>query len=88
MFEEMKVFYLNRVGETGLVPVSSSHTTVRTVRYTAVSCFTSLDGRMLFSVIHMSNITLTYFFGFRPILLVRSLNSEHLIFLKTKKLNR
>jgi len=28
---------LNRVGETGLVPASSSHTTVRTVRYTAVS---------------------------------------------------
>jgi len=27
---------LNRIGETGLVPVSSFHTTVRTVRYTAV----------------------------------------------------
>ena len=26
----------NRVGETGLFPVSTSHTTVRTVRYTAV----------------------------------------------------
>ena len=71
----------NRVGETGLVPVSSSHTTVRTVRYTAVSCFTSHDGRMLFSVIHMSNITLTFSFRFRPILFVRSLISEHLILL-------
>ncbi|MCH7411779.1 hypothetical protein MM239_20500 [Belliella sp. DSM 111904] len=30
----------NRVGETGLIPVSTSHTTVRTVRYTAVPCFT------------------------------------------------
>ena len=27
---------VNRVGETGLFPVSTSHTTVRTVRYTAV----------------------------------------------------
>lgn len=27
---------INRVGETGLFPVSTSHTTVRTVRYTAV----------------------------------------------------
>ena len=26
----------DRVGETGLFPVSTSHTTVRTVRYTAV----------------------------------------------------
>ena len=29
-------FISNRVGETGLFPVSTSHTTVRTVRYTAV----------------------------------------------------
>jgi len=28
--------WINRVGETGLFPVSTSHTTVRTVRYTAV----------------------------------------------------
>jgi hypothetical protein len=28
----------NRVGETGLIPVSSSRTTVRTVLYTAVPC--------------------------------------------------
>jgi hypothetical protein len=35
-----KYFYPdNRVGETGLFPVSTSHTTVRTVRYTAVVCF-------------------------------------------------
>lgn len=34
----------NRVGETGLVPVSSSHTTVRTVRYTAVPCFYTVKG--------------------------------------------
>jgi hypothetical protein len=28
--------YLNRVGGVGLVPTPTSHTTVRTVRYTAV----------------------------------------------------
>lgn len=34
----LKLFreYTNRIGETGLFPVSSFHTTVRTVRYTAV----------------------------------------------------
>ena len=36
----MKLIYFviigNRVGETGLFPVSTSHTTMRTVRYTAV----------------------------------------------------
>ena len=30
---------MNRVGEMGLIPVSTSHTAVRTVRYTAVPCF-------------------------------------------------
>jgi hypothetical protein len=31
-----EAFPTNRIGETGLIPVSSFHTTVRTVRYTAV----------------------------------------------------
>lgn len=32
----MGLVYKNRVGETGLFPVSTSHTTVRAVRHTAV----------------------------------------------------
>ena len=35
-FSSAYIHVYNRVGETGLFPVSTSHTTVRTVRYTAV----------------------------------------------------
>jgi len=52
------VFLLNRVGETGLVPVSTFHTSVRTVRYTAVPCFYISRGLfgVVFSYPHMESL--------------------------------
>jgi len=62
----------NWVGETGLFPVSTSHTTVRTVRYTAVPCFASCDGVDIVFSYPILNVTFAYCW-FPTYLLARSL---------------